>query len=141
MKLFFGLLVVFFLGGCSNDGVKRDAPVSLHWDRDMCDRCVMVISDRKNALQLRDPHTNRVYKFDDVGCLALWFKEENVDYKDSVKIWVTDLDSGDWIDAREAFWTAENITPMGFGFSAHKSKENLGSVEVLSFQEVLERVK
>ncbi len=140
MRIFLGLLFAFFLVGCGED-TKRDGAAALHWDRDMCDRCVMVLSDRKNALQLRDPQTNKLYKFDDIGCLALWFKEENISYKDSVKIWTTDVVTGEWIDAREAFYTTQNVTPMGFGFSAHKSKENLDGEEIISYEEVLERIR
>jgi hypothetical protein len=102
----------------------------------------MVVSDRKHTLQLKDPNTRRVYKFDDIGCMALWFIEENIEYKDSVAIWITDADTGEWINAREAFYTTENVTPMAFGFSAHKSKASIKEgEEVISYDEVLKRIK
>ena len=31
----------------------------VHWDRDMCVRCVMVVSDRKNTVQIRNPDTGK----------------------------------------------------------------------------------
>lgn len=135
----FLLLVSLFLG-CE----KKEAhgPVKINWDRDMCDRCVMVLSDRKHTLQLRDPDTKRVHKFDDIGCMALWFKEENIVYKDSVAIWITDMRTGEWINAREAFYTTSNITPMAFGFSAYKSKEFIKEgEEVITYDEVLKRIQ
>ncbi|TKI69626.1 hypothetical protein FCU45_06095 [Sulfurimonas crateris] len=133
------LLAVMFLGCEKKDG---DGPVKIHWDRDMCDRCVMVLSDRKNTLQLRDPNTKRVYKFDDIGCMGLWFNEENIAYKDSVAIWITDAHTAEWINAREAFYTTNNITPMAFGFSAYKSKEFIKEgEEVIAYDEVLKRIK
>ena len=108
----------------------------------MCDRCVMVISDRKNTVQLRDLSTNKLYKFDDIGCMAIWFNEENIEFKDKAKIWITDVESGEWIDARAAFYTSQNITPMGFGFSAHKTKNSIkNNSEILSYDEVLKRIK
>jgi uncharacterized protein YkuJ len=126
-------------------GCEREdsyGPAKIHWDRDMCDRCVMVLSDRKNTLQLRDPNTKRVYKFDDIGCMVLWFKEEGVVYKESVAIWITDAHTGEWINAREAFYTTNNITPMTFGFSAYKSKEFIKEgEEVITYNEVLKRIK
>lgn len=135
----FSWLVLMFLG-CE----KQDShgPAKINWDRDMCDRCVMVLSDRKHTLQLKDPNTRRVYKFDDIGCMALWFIEENIEYKDSVAIWITDADTGEWINAREAFYTTENVTPMAFGFSAHKSKTSIKEgEEIISYDEVLKRIK
>lgn len=137
--ILFSLLMVMFLGCEKEDNYN---PVKIHWDRDMCDRCVMVLSDRKNTLQLRDPDTKRVYKFDDIGCMALWFNEENVPYKESVAIWITDAHTGEWINAREAFYTTNNITPMAFGFSAYKSKEFIKEgEEVIAYDEVLKRIK
>lgn len=135
----FSLLVFMFLG-CEKEDSRGLAKI--HWDRDMCDRCVMVLSDRKNTLQLMDPDTKRVYKFDDIGCMALWFNEENIAYKDSVAIWITDAHTGEWINAREAFYTTSNITPMAFGFSAYESKEFIKEgEEVIAYNEVLKRIK
>ena len=136
--LFLPLFVIFL--GCQ-DRVEQGAS-KIHWDRDMCDRCVMVISDRKNTVQLKDPTTNKLHKFDDIGCMALWFIDEDIEYKDSVAIWVTDVESGEWCDARKAYYTSGNITPMAFGFSAHKSKESIkNDKEVLTYDEVLKKIR
>lgn len=139
MKNLLYVFVVLFFASCSSEDINKAS--TLHWDRDMCDRCVMVISDRKNAVQLRDPKTKKLYKFDDIGCMALWFREQNIEYKDNVKIWITDAKTGEWIDAKEAFYTTENSTPMAYGFSAHKSKDALGDAEIIDYNEVLRRVK
>lgn len=139
MRFFWSFVLALLFIGC--DKTKVDGVAELHWDRDMCDRCVMVLSDRKSALQLRDPQTHKLYKFDDIGCLALWFNEEHISYKDSVKIWITDATTGEWIDARSAYYTADNTTPMGFGFVAHKSKDALKDIQTLTYEEVLARIK
>ncbi len=137
--ILFLLLTILFLGCEKGD---NQAPAKIQWDRDMCDRCVMVLSDRKHTLQLKDPNTRRVYKFDDIGCMVLWFNEENIEYKESVAIWITDTNTGEWINAREAFYTTNNITPMAFGFSAYKSKEYIKEgVEAITYDEVLKRIK
>ncbi|OHE07819.1 MAG: hypothetical protein A2513_07935 [Sulfurimonas sp. RIFOXYD12_FULL_33_39] len=134
------LFVVFSFFGCQEQSANEVGKIN--WDRDMCDRCVMVISDRKNTVQLRDLSTNKLYKFDDIGCMAIWFNEENIEFKDKAKIWITDVESGEWIDARAAFYTSQNITPMGFGFSAHKTKNSIkNNSEILSYDEVLKRIK
>ena len=141
LKFLFLPFILFLFLGCSEQKTDN-APAELHWDRDMCDRCVMVISDRKNALQYREPATKKLYKFDDIGCMALWFNEENLSYKDSVKIWITDAKSGEWIDARSAFYTAGNVTPMAFGYSGYKSKESIGqNEEIFTYNEVIKKIK
>lgn len=134
------LLVVFSFLGCQEKSAS--GPAKINWDRDMCDRCVMVISDRKNTVQLRDPSTNKLYKFDDIGCMAIWFIDEDIKFKDKAAIWITDVESGEWIDARAAFYTSGNITPMGFGFSAYKNKSSIKNTEeILTYDEVLKRIK
>lgn len=113
----------------------------VHWDRDMCSRCVMVVSDRKNTVQVRNPDTSKTYMFDDIGCMALWFEEEKIEWKNKAIVWITDLESGEFIDARAAFYDTNNVTPMAYGFSAHKSKDNIKkSEEIISYDEVIKRV-
>ena len=113
----------------------------MHWDRDMCDRCKMVISERNHAAQVVNPNNGRVYKFDDIGCVILWFKEENIQWKDNAKIWITDMDNSKWIDARMAFYDTLNMTPMAYGFGAHERKESIkAGLEVIDFTEMSKRV-
>ena len=113
----------------------------IHWDRDMCSRCVMVVSDRKNTVQVRNPDTSKTYMFDDVGCMALWFEEENINWKNKAIIWVSDVESGEFIDAKTAFYDTNNVTPMAYGYSAHKSKSTIKKgEEIISYDEVINRV-
>ncbi len=113
----------------------------VHWDRDMCARCVMVVSDRKNTVQIKNPNTSKSYMFDDIGCMVLWFEDEKIEWKDRAIIWITDEDTGEFIDARTAFYDTQNVTPMAYGFSAHKSKQAIKKgEEIISFDEVVARV-
>jgi len=131
--------LVFLFSACEKKSTSDVAPV--HWDRDMCARCVMVVSDRHNTTQVRDPRTGQKYMFDDIGCMVLWFKEENIDWKDEAVIWITDVNTGEWINARTAFYDTENITPMAYGFSAHKSKDTIkDGQEIVDYNEVVKRV-
>ena len=106
------------LGGCSKKSTDNRA-VKMHWDRDMCERCKMAISERKFAVEVVDPDTHKVYKFDDIGCAVLWFDEEKIPWKDRARIWITDAKTGEWIDARTAKYTDDSITPMAYGFAAY----------------------
>ena len=114
----------------------------MHWDRDMCDRCKMVVSERNHAAQVSNPKTGQVYKFDDIGCVVLWFKEENIQWKDTAKIWITDVKTSKWIDARTAHYDNLHNTPMAYGFSANEKIESIkeGS-EVIDFNEMASRVE
>jgi len=136
---FIFVLSILIFTGCEE--TKKDGVAKVHWDRDMCARCVMVVSDRKNTAQTRDPNTGKAYMFDDIGCMILWFKEEKIPWKDKAKIWITDVNTGKWIDARTAYYDTTNITPMAYGFSAHKTKESIKKgEEIIDFDEMAKRV-
>lgn len=136
--LFIGFLVLSFFG-CEKKSTTEVAKV--HWDRDMCARCVMVVSDRHNTTQVRDPDTGKKYMFDDIGCMALWFEEEDIQWRDKAIVWITDVNTGEWINAKTAFYDTENITPMAYGFSAHKTKDTIKeNQEIVDYDEVIRRV-
>ena len=133
------LLLTLSFTGCEKKSTTAVAEV--HWDRDMCARCVMVVSDRVNTVQVRNPDTGKTYMFDDLGCAVLWFDEEKIGWKDRAVIWINDNQTGKWINARTAFYDADNITPMDYGFAAHKDKASIKKgKEVLSFKEVEKRI-
>ena len=133
------ITLLIFSIGC--DKKPKTGIAKVHWDRDMCTRCVMVISDRKNTVQILNPATNKKYMFDDIGCLILWFKDEQISWKNKAIVWITDVNTGKWIDARKAYYDTENITPMGYGFSAHLTKKSIKpNQEIIDFKEVTKRV-
>ena len=141
MKYILLLPLIFMFLACQ-DKTQSNGVSEMHWDRDMCSRCVMVISDRKNSLQVQDPTSNKVYKFDDIGCMLIWLEESKQELMLDAKIWVTDAHTGEWCDARNAYYTTGNVTPMGFGYSAYKSKENIDKTkDVISFSEVYKQIK
>ncbi len=132
------LAMTAFLGGCEKKAA--DGIAKMHWDRDMCERCKMAISDRKFAVQVVDPVTRKHYKFDDIGCAVLWFDEEKIPWKDRAKIWITDGKSGQWIDARKALYGTGAVTPMGFGFVAYEHAGEAGDAQLIGFDEVVRRI-
>ena len=137
MKYILLLALMLFNVACENkttsNGVKK-----MHWDRDMCARCVMVISDRKNSVQVKIEKIT--YKFDDIGCMVIWAEENDMNLLTKSKIWITDAHDGTWIDAKNAFYTSGNTTPMGFGFSAYKNVPEKVK-DTLSFTEVYNKIK
>ena len=141
MKKFDTLSIIFFVffllfSGCEKKDFTKSPPI-MHWDRDMCERCKMAISERKYAV-IGIGEDGRVYKFDDIGCLILWQKKEKKGLKFK-KIWITDAKTGEWIDAKKAFYSTTNITPMGYGFGAHKDRKNLEG-EIIDYKEVEKRI-
>ncbi len=136
-KLLFTSFILMFTG-CED---KKTSNLTVHWDRDMCARCVMVVSDRHNTTQVIDPKTGKKYVFDDIGCMGKWFKTEKISWSDKANVWITDAKSGEWIDARKAFYDTDNVTPMNSGFSAHKLKSDIEKgKEIIDYAEVVKRV-
>ncbi len=112
------ILTLLLLNGCSE---PQTGAIEPHWDRDTCERCRMVLSDRFHSAQVRftdEKNKSRVRMFDDVGCAIIWL--ENQDWRDnkSTEIWVTDHRDGDWLDARNAFYVRGHNTSMEYGLGA-----------------------
>lgn len=107
------------LAGCGGD--PGTGPVEVKWDRDACERCRMVLSDRRHSAQVRftDPGgRSRVMKFDDIGCAVVWLEDKPWKGADTTELWVTDHRDGRWIDARSAFYVQGQLTPMEYGLGA-----------------------
>ena len=114
------LVWLLLLQGCSGD--SGSGPKEVKWDRDACERCRMVLSDHTHAAQIRytppDKQRSVVALFDDIGCATLWLDDKP--WRDDAKteIWVTDHRTGQWIDARKAFYVSGHLTPMEYGLGA-----------------------
>ena len=136
-KGWLALIAILAFWGCER---KIDLnPHEVHWDRDMCIRCKMVVSERMHAAQTTDPNTGKTYYFDDIGCAILWFMEDEIEWADKAVIWVTDVKTGEWIDARAAKWSTMSITPMAFGFGAHKPGTEPKDTEIITYDEMAKR--
>ncbi len=142
MRGFSRLLIVLLLAlgfaGCEKR--STEGPEKMHWDRDMCVRCKMAISERKFAVQIVDPQSGKHYKFDDIGCAVLWLDEEKIPWKERAIIWITDAKTGEWIDAKKAKYTDDSITPMAFGFAAYTEKTAPKNRKLLDFANVKQKI-
>ena len=137
--LFFVFIAIVAFTGCSK---KQSGGIEdIHWDRDMCERCKMVISERKYAAEVVNPTNGKAYKFDDIGCAVLWLKEEHIPWANKAKIWVTDAKSGKWLDAKTAKYTDDSITPMAYGIAAFGSDTFPKGHKALRFEEIVKKIQ
>ncbi|MCL2830751.1 MAG: nitrous oxide reductase accessory protein NosL [Betaproteobacteria bacterium] len=110
-------------------------PVRIVWDRDTCEHCKMIISEKRFAAQIRNP-AMRVYKFDDFGCAVSFLKNQEWAAQPA-EFWVADMsNSGQWLDARQAHYLGGKTTPMGFGFGA----TTLTGAGIVSYEEARKAV-
>ncbi len=133
LRLLAALAAAPFITACSRD--TGHGPGEVHWDRDACKRCGMAVSDRHYAAQIRGGPKREAFKFDDIGCALFWLKEQNIPWAEAAdtEIWVNDLRSGEWLDARKAHYLPGKTTPMAYGYGALAQAE-AGSVDFASMK-------
>ncbi len=122
MKQFSLFLLLLFFTAC--DSKINTDPKAIKWDREICERCKMIISVRNYTVQVINPTSGKRYYFDDIGCTVLWFDEDKIEWENDAIIYVSDAKSGEWLDAKKSFWTYGAITPMAFGYSAFATKQD-----------------
>ncbi len=117
------ILVLVFLAGCSRE--EENGPGKVRWDREVCARCAMAISDRNYSAQIRGGRPDRetkLYKFDDIGCAIIWLNKQNWKNDPRTKIWVNDHRNGNWLDAKTAWYVKARNTPMDYGLGAQSDQ-------------------
>ncbi len=115
------LFTVVLLFGCNPEADYSAREIN--WDRDICINCLMGLADQKYSLQAINKY-NEVLWFDDIGCLVEYEKTDNWKKWDgeTAQIWIGDCETGEWIDAKKAFYRYGDRTPMGFGYGALKTR-------------------
>ncbi len=137
-RLWAGAITLAVLTSCS--GGSETGPGEVRWDRVTCARCIMSVSDRNFSAQVRGgpaEQKTRLYYFDDFGCAVLWLKEQPWRDDPRTEIWVTDAESGQWLDARAARFGTGFITPMDFGLGAGTTDK----VGTLDFEQAVQVVR
>jgi copper chaperone NosL len=117
------VVLMLLLSACGGD--PGQGPVEVKWDRDTCERCRMVLSDRLHSAQVRIPTPDgrsRIYRFDDIGCAVIWLEDQALRDDPATEIWVNDWRNGDWIDARAATYLRGQVTPMEYGLGAQPER-------------------
>ncbi len=84
-------------------------------------QCGMVIDNLKYVSEVISPD-GRTWFFHDHGNMIKWIEER--DFKDKAIIWVHAIDTNRWIDAKKAYYTRDEDTPMKYGFGAYESKKD-----------------
>jgi len=87
-----------------------------------CPKCRMRVESKLNAAQVVFAD-EKTYIFDDVGCMVLWIQQIGQDFK-GIKTFVYSKDTHHWIDAKEAFYSIKDETPMGYGFGGYEKNQN-----------------
>ena len=118
-QLFYLVLFLVLVIGCEPRN-KEKLPIKVTWDRDLCTECRMALSDNRYAAQIVDTK-GKNFLFDDIGCAVIWLRKQ--EWKESARIWVSDVQTTQWIEASKANWLfGDEHTPMGYGFSATLSE-------------------
>jgi len=122
------IIVSIFLSLASTDrmvvvheGNLNRLPIEMELNRYQDSDCGMVIVDLHYASQVIAKN-GKTWFFHDHGGFVNWLKDK--DFKDDVVIWVMSRDTNRWIDAKKAFYSLTDITPMGYGFGAYEEKLN-----------------
>ncbi len=113
------------LAACSGESWPEGMK-AIAWDRDSCVRCNMRIADHRFAAELRGGPRDNTFKFDDVGCLVFWLKEqhERFPWMDdaATRMWVAAWESPStkemtWLDPRQARYIVRR-SPMRYDLAA-----------------------
>jgi len=126
-------LASLLLSACQADGELPNGMQAFKWDRDVCTRCKMVISDRRFASQIRGGPSNTAFKFDDIGCAATWISEKLKEHTwltdPATRIWVADFANPEkaWLQAATAHYVSGPSSPMGYNYAAYAEPQR-GSI-------------
>jgi len=128
------------LSACGKSGWP-EGMAEIKWDRDVCPRCSMVISDRRFAAQLRGGPKDMAIKFDDIGCLTFWIRDNLKTYpwlaEPATRMWVADVTSKGkevtWLDPRKVQFITRT-SPMGYNFGA-VAYPQMGSMDFESMRQ------
>ncbi len=127
----------------------KPEPEALHYGQDACQTCKMTLADKKFGAELVTAK-GKVYKFDDVNCMAGFINSGYLnDQTISFKLITDYAQPGKLIPAEEAFYLKSgNIrSPMASGIAAFetevalkKHKETLTGIQLV-WSEVLTQFK
>ena len=117
------LTSLLFLTACGKE--QTTGSVDIRWDREICARCAMAISDHAFAAEVRGGRKGKkakVYKFDDIGCAVIWLDQQNWKDDPKTEIWVKQKSGNKWLDARKAWYSDVKNSPMDYGLAAQAEK-------------------
>ncbi len=115
------------------EGNTTQTPLEIVLGKYQDSDCGMTIEDMTYVSQVVSSD-GKTWFFHDHGGMANWLKDKS--FKDNAKIWVMSKDRKKYIDARTAWFSRTDTTPMGYGFGAYEIKQD----SFISFEEMLLKV-
>jgi nitrous oxide reductase accessory protein NosL len=103
------------------EGNLKKLPLNIEIGKYQDGYCGMIINDLDYVSEIISPD-GKTWFFHDHGDFVEWLKDKP--FKDSAVIWVMSRDTKKWIDAREAYYSIDEITPMGYGFGAYEHNKS-----------------
>ncbi|MEA2099222.1 MAG: hypothetical protein U9P72_03745 [Campylobacterota bacterium] len=103
------------------EGNLKRLPIQMELNKYQDSDCGMVIEDLHYASQVVAKN-GKTWFFHDHGGFVHWLEDK--EFKNDVVIWVMSKDTKKWIDAKKAFYSLTDITPMGYGFGAYEKKDD-----------------
>ena len=91
--------------------IKKDKTI-------ICSDCGMMVKKLDTSAQVVTPD-GETYFFDDIGCMIRWVNENNFDFEKDVKMFVFIPECTCYIDAYDAWYIRDGITPIGYGVIAY----------------------
>ena len=126
LLLFVGVVAGIFFSLASSkkmivvqEGNLKQLPIEMEKGIYQDSDCGMVIDDLQDASQVVIK-SGRSWFFHDHGGFVKWLEDK--EFRDSAKIWVMSRDTKRWIDAKDAFYSLTDETPMGYGFGAYEKR-------------------
>ncbi len=101
------------------EGNLKKLPLDIVLHKYQDSDCGMVIDTLDYASEVIAPN-GKTWFFHDHGGFVHWLEDK--DFKDEATIWVMSKDTKKWIDAKKAYYSLTDTTPMGYGFGAYEKK-------------------
>ncbi len=111
----------------------KTGPRPVRWGEETCAYCGTVIKDPHFAAEVRDGTGQNLWKFDDIGCGAMFLAKQSWTDDIRVEFWTGDIDHGSWLDGRLAWFVGGQQSPHGYGFGAVANKRT-GAVDFAAFR-------
>jgi hypothetical protein len=99
-------------------GNVEQIPLEIVLDKYQDSDCGMIIEDLKYVSQVVSLD-GKTWFFHDHGGFIHWLEDKS--FKDDVVIWVRTIDTKKYVKAEDAFYSLNDITPMGYGFGAYEN--------------------
>ncbi|NWF67322.1 MAG: hypothetical protein HXX81_07650 [Campylobacterales bacterium] len=123
--MFIGLIIYYLNSSSSNIVVVNNnyqqKVLNIELNKTQDAHCGMIIDSFDFSAQIASKD-GRTWFFHDLGGIPLWLRDKKLQ---DVKIYVYTIDSKKWIDAKSAYYSRVENTPMNYGFGAYEfNKEN-----------------